>query len=247
MKKYHIADVLSFLEVVAAITILVGTVLGFKSEVILLLFGAGELCDAFDGAAARKWPYPDDGKRRFWRNPVFLKHYEWSKDIALGLITLAFIAVRIDLMTGVICGALALGLGSCMQIFAGSLWVWVHAESQSDKRREKAKADLEHYYVKRRIYVYVPAVVTLVLTLLYATSWPLVAKTIILFGLIMLGVYLWDFKADRRTSENADNIPRPAKLCLSILGVLMDPAVFNSAIANTQIRPRDGTMPEDDS
>ena len=246
MKRYHIADVLSLLEVLSSIAILVGIVWGLIPEVVLLLFGFGELCDAFDGSAARKWPYPDDGKRRPWRNPTFIKHYEWSKDIFLGLVVLAYIIIRIDLLTGIVCTSLALILGLSMQIFAGSLWIWANAENQSEEKREKAKQELEHYYVKRRVYLYIPSIVTLVLTLLYATSWPLVVKTLLLFVLVMLGIFLWDFKTDRCTSENPDKLPRPTKLCLSILSVLMDPKVVNSALAATRIHVCDNVKVPDE-
>lgn len=246
MKKYHVADVLSLLEVLCVVAIIVCIAMGIKSEIVLLLFGFGELCDAFDGSAARKWPYPDDGKRRPWRNPTFIRHYEWAKDIALGLSVLAYIIVRIDWLTGVVCTSLALGLGLGMQVFAGSLWIWANTEMRSEEKRKQARQDLEDYYLKRRIYLYVPGVVTLVLTLLYATSWPLVIKTLLVFGLTMVGIFLWDFKKDRRTSENPDKLPRPTKLCLSILSVLMDPKVINSALAATRIHVCDNVKVPDE-
>ena len=246
MKKYHIADVLSLLEVLAVVAIVVCTVMGAKPEPVLLLFGFGELCDAFDGTCARRWPYPNDGKRRPWRNPTFIKHYEWTKDICLGLATLIYIIIRVDLLTGIVCTSLALVFGLSMQVYAGSLWMWANAAVQSERKRAKARQELESYYVKRRIYLYIPSIVTLVLTLLYATSWLLVVKTLLLFGLTMFGIFLWDVKSDRRTSENPDGLPRPSKACIAILTVLMDRAIVNSALAATRIHVADGVkLPED--
>ncbi len=233
MKKYHIADVLSLLEVIAVFAILVCIVLDLKPEIVLLLFGFGEFCDAFDGSAARKWPYPNDGKRRPWRNPTFIKHYEWTKDIALGLSVLAFISIRIDsdLLEGIFCLSVAIILGLALQGFAGWLWIWMHAENQLAERRQEVRRNLERYYVKRRVYLYIPGIVTLVLILLYATSWSLMAKALLIFGLTMVGIFLWDFKEDRRTSENVDELPRPTRFCLLVLSVLMGPSIVNSALA----------------
>lgn len=226
MKRYLLADVLSFLEVVCAIAIGVGIYCGFTPETVLTLFGIGELCDAFDGAAARKWPYPNDGKRRPWRNPTFIKHYEWAKDIFLGLITLAFIAVRIDFWTGVVCGGLALAMGLWMQGYAGSLWVHAHTRHQNDEERAHNLRELEEFYVKRRIYTYVPAIATLVLILLFSTAWFMLFKALIVFALVMMAIMLWSFKEDRRTSEDPEKLPRPSRAYMFILKRLMDERLF---------------------
>ena len=64
MRKYHLADVLTSLETLCAV-ILIGFAIGnVPVDYALWVFAAAELCDAFDGICARRWPYPDDGKRR---------------------------------------------------------------------------------------------------------------------------------------------------------------------------------------
>ncbi len=221
MKKYHRADVLSFTEVICAFLIGAGIVLGFKVQTILLLFGAGELCDAFDGVAARRWPYPDDGKRRPWRNPIFIKYYEWTKDILLVLITLLYIAVRIDWATGLVCIGLSLIVGFWMQWYADTLWVRAHAKKLDEQARAEARAELEKFYIKRRVYTYVPGIAALVMTLLYLTEWALVIKTIIVFGIVMGGIFLWYFKEDRRTHEDVSRLPKPSWLDRIILRRMM--------------------------
>lgn len=67
MRKYHIADTLTLCKCIC--TCILGVLLftGAKPQTALIIFGIGELCDAFDGICARKWKYPPDGKYRWWR------------------------------------------------------------------------------------------------------------------------------------------------------------------------------------
>lgn len=69
MRKYHLADALTALEIIMAATITGMIIFGGSANVVIWLFAVGELCDAFDGICARRWPYPDDGKFRWWRVP----------------------------------------------------------------------------------------------------------------------------------------------------------------------------------
>ena len=65
MKNYLIADILTALKLVPAVCILIATFtkMPVDSGVIFFLFGAGELLDAFDGMAAKKWPHPKETEK----------------------------------------------------------------------------------------------------------------------------------------------------------------------------------------
>lgn len=80
MKKYHIADVLTLSRIVVFSSLLIFfTFAGVGSGWALLFFVLGLLTDAADGEAARTWPYPKDGKKRWWREN---KRYELHDKIA---------------------------------------------------------------------------------------------------------------------------------------------------------------------
>jgi len=69
MVKKYIADGLTVLRVWSAATVLLSGVLG-NWELALVMFIVGALSDAFDGPAARRWPYTEEENRRYW----------WRKD-----------------------------------------------------------------------------------------------------------------------------------------------------------------------
>ena len=59
LKQYHIADILTLCEVICTCILGVLLFIGAKPQTALIVFGIGELCDAFDGICARNLkPYP---------------------------------------------------------------------------------------------------------------------------------------------------------------------------------------------
>lgn len=119
MKKYHIADLLTLSRFLLAVAlfVLVFTISEPKNRLVLLLFSLGSLTDALDGEFARKYPYPKDGKARWWRKYQFdydLYQYEINDivaDLLLGLATLVYIAKWISpLLGGFYLGA-SIGVG----------------------------------------------------------------------------------------------------------------------------------------
>ena len=85
MKKYHLADALTVCELICAVILSGMAFLRVAPAYALWVFAAGELCDAYDGTCARRWPYPDDGKYRWWRVPRTVAFIEHMSDILLGL------------------------------------------------------------------------------------------------------------------------------------------------------------------
>lgn len=92
---YYLADVLTLLRVVGTAAIL--GLAGFGSDAdtltVLVLFALSELTDAFDGMAARRWPYPQDGKRRWWR--TYAEEIDQIADLALGGAATLFVGLHL--------------------------------------------------------------------------------------------------------------------------------------------------------
>lgn len=236
-KKYLLADVLSYTEVALAIIMaIVAIFVPTDSGVALTIFGIGMLCDAFDGICARRWPYPSDGKYRFWRRPDYVKHLEWSKDIALGAMALLFIILQVDLAAGIIGLMAALVLGSVLQIWADYYWLKGHKEilqvkpdapddmkasvARQERARRQALEKAKRIYLKRRLYLYVPAIATIVIMLLYASNWPMWVKMLLTMALVMIELWLLEKKRDRLDDEDVEHLPPPSKLAIGILEVL---------------------------
>lgn len=197
MKKYFLADVLTFLRVICAILILVGCFLGFSSGVILFLFAFGELTDAFDGICARKWPYPNEGRGYFWRR--YIKIIEPTTDISLGLATLLFITMRVSLVAGIVLILIAMVIGFSVQIIAyGGVFKKIATATRNSLFRKNPRAATRIVLFRRNV-LYVGAIAVIVLTLLWDTEVEQTAKILLTMVAVMIGIVIWVIKVDRRT------------------------------------------------
>ncbi len=174
MKKYHIADLLTLCEIIIACTLLI-LQQRLTPEVVFWLFIVGELCDAFDGICARRWHYPDDGKKRWWR--------EWAPEIDQISDILLLLGLVLYLIT--LCGEVLL----IVTIVAVLFFVAVELlTSEKDKGIR----------IFRR-YVYLACIVAGILILLYNTKWKLVTKIVIAVIMALIGITLIFVKKNRLT------------------------------------------------
>ena len=90
MKKYYIADLLTVLEVIlSGVVIYLGFHSTISSGIASFVILIAELCDAFDGIAARTWPYPVGNYP--WRK--FATLYDILSDLLLGATALWYIII----------------------------------------------------------------------------------------------------------------------------------------------------------
>ncbi|MCL1929559.1 hypothetical protein FWF93_00160 [Candidatus Saccharibacteria bacterium] len=111
MRKYIIADLLSASRFVWAV-VLVGLILiqAPPAMWVVLATTAALLTDALDGAAAKKWPYPDDGKYRWWRqdqkdpdgSSKTVSCLDTPADLALGLSIIAYTYFMVSWVWGLV-------------------------------------------------------------------------------------------------------------------------------------------------
>ncbi len=187
MKKYYIADALTTMEVIFAVAILVLTwVRATDAGLVLILFSLGELCDAFDGMAARRWRYPQDGKKRWWR--TYAVRIDQFSDIFLGLSVLLFIIVHLDTNFGL----LVLGVSSVVG-FGVELLVYNYLYEKN--------ADLALLVVLARRYLYLFGIGACIVRLLFSAGWDYRIKMAVIFVAVIVAVILWFVKVDRRTQD----------------------------------------------
>lgn len=190
MKKYHLADVCTALEIVCAFIIIGMAWYDTKPEYALCVFFVGEIFDAIDGPLARHFHYPDDGKYRWWR--VYASAIDQLSDLLLGITTCLYVASCISQTIGIIAliGAAAIGLiiQTLAYDFPPLRLNWLETRPR-----------LGNTIVLIRRWLYVGLVVFAVGLLLWNTAWPLDAKVIITIIFCAIGLFLFFSKLNRLT------------------------------------------------
>lgn len=185
MKKYHLADLLTCCEVLFTFILLIMTIRNTSVNYVIWVFIAGELCDAFDGICARRWHYPDDGKRRWWRT--------YASEI--DKITDVFLAA--------VCG---LYLLLCINTPAARVLVWaVCAICCVIQLILSLRPSLNRKVALRitlfRRYIYVIGISCTIILLIFATSWANWIKISALCLGIIAGIALVITKWNRLTQK----------------------------------------------
>lgn len=188
-RLYILADVLTAIRGILAFAIwlIAGLVILFDSaasvwnspDIVIWLFVIGELCDAFDGICARHWHYPDDGKKRWWRENASI--LDQVTDIFLITATAAYLGVRLGRFDLLMLGGI---VALCCIIVEGLKF---------------------HYYSKRLIllrrYIYLACIALALFTLLFATSWNGLAKGVAIAAIFIVGILLMIIKRNRLTQD----------------------------------------------
>ena len=205
MHKYHIADILTF----ARFFCVGGLFVAIDARMAFLIFAIGELTDAFDGIAARRWPYPNDGKRRWWRE--YADAYDKVADIALALAALWFITRHVNFVIGLAILLVGAAIAIPIEYF---LWYMTKGPSKYAFKggmgdfywkeicaAEKVNTVLAERVALKRRYLYILGLAVGLLILLWApvNEWSILAKALITIGGVLIGVSLWITKRDRRT------------------------------------------------
>lgn len=188
MRKYHLADALTALEIIAAVTIIGMSIFQTPADWVIWVFAIGELCDAFDGICARRWPYPDDKKHRWWRIPSTVQFLEHFSDILLLSACSAFLIFHAHTVIR------ALTIVSTIVI--ALICLGVEFELQTDEfytmQPERAK---EVILWRRKVYL--AGIALGVAFLIFSTSWNFWIKIFCCCIGICIGLYLRKKKRDR--------------------------------------------------
>ena len=164
---------LTFLRLVGAIAIFFMALLKAPVLGTLVIFGVSEITDALDGPFARKFPYPFDGKFRWWRDK-FKPHdgrqavtNDQAIDLMLGIAVLVYVIVNIDQKIGLAMISVAILGGVITQMFCyGGIIRYTDTASPTSlwaKHRKIAKVIL----LLRRV-IYLAIIITTILMMLFA-------------------------------------------------------------------------------
>ncbi len=193
MRKYHIADILSATEIILALVLFGMTFRHTSADLAIWIFVAGELCDAFDGPAHRRWPYPDDGKHRWWRIPRVVQAIEHTSDILM-IVACAFFLLTQSFFIKTI----TLTAGSLIAIYCTA----VEIDLQRRLKLGIITSEERHRIIIRRRIIYLCGIAIGLFLLLAATSWPDQLKHFLVFVILAIGASLMIYKWDRLTESN---------------------------------------------
>ncbi|MBQ7802488.1 hypothetical protein IJ380_01300 [Candidatus Saccharibacteria bacterium] len=87
---YYIADLLTTTRLILIFVLAHLTHVHAPLSTVFIVYGAGQITDALDGFFAKKFPYPEDGKFRFWRVGKFPKIFDTGTDLILSLTFAAY-------------------------------------------------------------------------------------------------------------------------------------------------------------
>lgn len=188
MRKYHFADALTALEIIMAATITGMIFCGGSADQVIWMFAIGELCDAFDGICARRWPYPDDGKFRWWRVPRTVQLIEHVSDIFLLVACAVFLVVRSSLIIRI--------LTVIGGVIIAAICFLIEVEIQTDEFYLLQPERTEEVILWRR-KVYLVGIALGVAFLIFSTSWNFWIKIGCCLVGAIIGLYLKKKKRDR--------------------------------------------------
>ena len=190
----YFADILTFLRLVCAILIFLGVRLEWPVEVGLILFGIGELTDAFDGFCAKKWPFPENEVPKYRK---YAAKYDMIADVLLWGGAVIYFMMMVNLGLGLVILGVMLILAYVVELRVyGRLFGHPDdCEKWSLCAQDFGKA--KKIILARRM-AYLLTIGILVLGMIFATSWAMWAKILLVALGVGIGGFLWFFLKTRR-------------------------------------------------
>ena len=184
MKKYFIADALTFGKVIPAVVLVFATIFGWDPLVALGLFAFGELLDALDGMAAVHWPHPEWTEGLWFRRNI--KLVESGLDMVLGISALIYIIARVDFVFGTVVLGAALFVGTVLDLVIYGRILGSEKQFKKDSMMDRSPG-VAKTLVAIRFVVYLVALAGVMLKLFFAaiTGW-LLRIVLLLVGVLMV-------------------------------------------------------------
>ena len=207
--KYYLADILTLSRFVLATAIIGLAVLSSNANDIgvgLILFILAELTDAFDGTCATRWPFPK-GKAPWYRK--YAARYDMYADALTGFAAILFFTLRVNFIAGAI---IAISYIILSIIIDGTIYgrLFGHPDDASPNSLINRNFSLAKKIIMIRRTIYLLLIATVAIWMLFATTWPFVAKISIIIASMVICAFLWFFLAERRhhISRNAVDLEK---------------------------------------
>lgn len=185
MKKYFIADALTFGKAIPAVALIIATIFNGSPLVALGLFVFGELLDALDGMAAVRWPHPEWTERLWFRKNI--KLVESGLDMILGIAALVYVIARVDAFFGIIVLVVALAIGITMDLVVYGKVLGSEKQfkkgSMMDVEPNAAKA-----LVSMRFVIYILALIGVMMKLFFVAITDNLTRLVIFFVAVLMAI-----------------------------------------------------------
>ena len=201
MKKYF-ADILTFTRFILATILLVLAIISNNADIGcgFLLFVIAELTDAFDGTCASRWPFPKN-KAPWYRK--YAAKYDMLADALTAVAVAAFFTFKVNFLAGAVITISYIIFSFIIEIIVyGRLFG--HPDDFSKKSLMARNFNLSKKIILARRAVYIVLIGVIATWLLYASSWPISAKTIITIIAVAIAIFLWSFLSQRRHNISRD-------------------------------------------
>lgn len=208
MKKY-LADVLTLMRIILAVSLIVLAVNGAGTVGMgLIIFILAELTDAFDGTCSRKWPFPAGKVPRYRKYAV---KYDMLADALLWFAAVLFFTLRIDLVVGVvILISVAVICGVIELIIYGKLFG--HPDNATKNSLCRKNFKLAKKIVMARRWFYLTTIFVVAGWMLVVAEWPMGAKIAVVVVGALISIFLWFFLKQRRQNISRDAVELEKKL-----------------------------------
>ena len=207
----YLADLLTTIRLVLAIVLIALAIGGGSAEAAFVVFLVAVLTDAFDGTAARKWPFPKN------KTPKYRKYaalYDMVSDVLLAAGQVLFVTLQVNLWAGlaviafyaVVCGVIEL-------VVYGKLFG--HPDNCTEGSLAKRNFVLAKKIILTRRVCYTLCLGIMNIFILFATGWPEPVKwALFAFGCSIF-VFIWFFLKQRRKNISRDAVEIEEKLLKS--------------------------------
>jgi phosphatidylserine synthase len=204
----YLADLLTSIRLIIAVTMLVLDIVGAPAEVIFIMFIIAELTDAFDGTCARKWPFPKN------KTPKYRKYaakFDMFADVILTGAQVLYVINQVNQPVG-----LTIATYYVISSIGGDLLVYGrilgHPDDCAKNSLMKRNFPLAKKIILARRYLYAFCLGLVNVIILFATSWPTPVK----IGLFIFGcsiyLFIWFFLRQRRENISRDAVDIEKKL-----------------------------------
>lgn len=196
----YLADILTLTRIFLAVFLLFIVIFNFKAEWALIVFAIGELTDAFDGTCSKKWPF-EKGKEPKYRK--YAEKYDIFADVFLISMMALYVVVRVNPWMWLVLIAVAVNC-TIVELIAYHRIMGHPNDCSPNSLYAKNPRFAEKLLLARRTLVYLPSIAAAIVLTLFATSWPIEAKWIVLGVTFAEAVFLWFFLKARRNKVARD-------------------------------------------
>ena len=209
MKKAlrYLADLLTLTRLILAIVLFVLAVTGGSVNTAFIVFTLALITDMFDGTCAKKWPFPKNATPKYRK---YAAQFDMVSDVLLAGAQVLFLLLRVSTVGGIIAISFYVICILLELVLYGKFFG--HPDNCTEWSLTKRNFPVAKKIVLLRRFGYTICIGAVNAGILFATDWPMAAKTGgFIFG-CSLYVFTFFFLRQRRKNVSRDAVDIEKKL-----------------------------------